>query len=381
MSTETALARYEFKRKLDEVRSVKGRATELISLYVPPERQIFDVTNYLRNEYAQSSNIKSRTTKKNVMWAIESLIGRLKNYKAPPPNGVVFFVGHKSGSGDQSVPVTMVIEPPEPFTTFMYRCDSFFYTEILDDMLAEKDTYGLIVIDRQEATLGYVRGRRIVPIKTMESHVMGKHSRGGQSALRFERLIENAAHEYFKKVADLATESFLGDKTVRGIIIGGPGPTKDFFLKEGYLHHELEKKVIDTFDTGYTDEYGLKELVKNASKALENLDIIKEKNLMERFFEELRKGDESLAVYGEAEVLKALEIGAVETLLVSEGIDALRESKGIGTVADKSYVQTLSEMAAGYGTKVELVSTESEEGDMLIKAFNGLVAILRYRMR
>jgi len=381
MNSETALARYEFKRKLDEVRSVKGRATELITLYVPPGKQVSDVTNYLRNEYAQSSNIKSRTTKKNVMWAIESLIGRLKNYKAPPDNGVVFFVGHKSGSGDQSVPVTMVIEPPEPFTTFLYRCDSFFYTEILDDMLAEKETYGLIVMDRQEATLGYVRGRRIVLIKTMESHVMGKHSRGGQSALRFERLIENAAHEYFKKVADLAAESFLGEKAVTGLIIGGPGPTKDYFVKEGYLHHELEKKVIDTFDTGYTDEYGLKELVKNASKALENLDIIKEKKLMEHFFEELRRGDESLAVYGEAEVLKALETGAVDTLLVSEGIDTLRESKGVGNVADKSYVQTLSEMAANFGTKVELVSTDSEEGEMLIKAFNGLAGILRYRTR
>jgi len=42
-----------------------------------------------------------------------------------------------------------------------------------------------------------------------------KHGRGGQSARRFERLIEIAAHEYYKKVADVVNESFLSERTSR----------------------------------------------------------------------------------------------------------------------------------------------------------------------
>ena len=71
-----ARARYEFKRKLEEIQSMQGRGTELISLYVPPDKQIPDVTAYLRNELSQASNIKSKSTRKNVGAAIESILNR-----------------------------------------------------------------------------------------------------------------------------------------------------------------------------------------------------------------------------------------------------------------------------------------------------------------
>ncbi|MGA8664610.1 MAG: hypothetical protein WB809_06070 [Thermoplasmata archaeon] len=117
--TDPQLLRYVFQRKLDEIAQCRGRATELISLYVSPGKQISDVMGYLRNEYAQSSNIKSRTTRKNVMWAIESLMGRVRGFKEPPANGVAFFVGSKAIGSDKSEPVTFIVEPPEPLHTYL----------------------------------------------------------------------------------------------------------------------------------------------------------------------------------------------------------------------------------------------------------------------
>jgi len=76
---------YDLKRQLEELKKCRGKHTELISLYVPPSKQIFDVVSYLRNEYSQSQNIKSKTTMKNVLSAIESIMSRLKNFKQPPP--------------------------------------------------------------------------------------------------------------------------------------------------------------------------------------------------------------------------------------------------------------------------------------------------------
>lgn len=403
----TDLQTYEFRRSLEEVRKLSGRGTELISLYIPPSKQISDVSNYLRSEYSQSSNIKSASTRKNVQAAISSILSRLKNFKQPPENGLVFFVGHRSIGADQTDMVQFVLEPPEPVPTFIYRCDSKFFTETIEGMLETKETYGLIVIDRSEATIGYLHGKRIESVKNMQSMVPSKHGRGGQSARRFERVIEIAAHEYYKKVAGVANESFLSRKDLVGILVGGPGPTKEFFVKSEYLHYELQKKIIDTFDIGYTDEYGLKELVEKARESLIDIDLMREKDLMQKLFEEIRKPDGGLSIYGEDQVKNALMIGAVDTLILSEDLrrvklkltcpscgakkEALAKDSTEDVKCDKcsaimkvdevdDLVGELHKIAGQNNTKVEFVSGESEEGGLLLKAFGGIAGILRFRV-
>ncbi len=403
----SSMDKYRFRRALEEIEQAQGRGTELVSVYVPPDRPIFDVTNYLRGEYSQSSNIKSASTRKHVMGAIESIINRLKQWKMPPSNGLVAFVGHKDIGADQTEMVAYVLEPPEPVPSFLYRCDSRFYTEPLHEMLAEKDLYGLIVIDRNEATLGLLEGKRIEVIKNLESLVPGKHRMGGQSARRFERLIEQAAHEFYVKVAGVATEAFLNRRELKGLLIGGPGYTKDYFESQGYLHHELQKRVLETFDTGYTNENGLRELVEKAKDLLQGLDLMREKSLVQRLMEEIRKENGGLASYGEGQVRHALDLGAVDTVLISEGLRKFRfkmrctncgneEDKTLadettippcpkcgGTyevVEKRDMVEELSGLAERTNTKVELISKDSDEGQLLLKAFGGLAAILRYRV-
>ena len=406
MSMDDDRKKYEFRRSLEELEKMQGRGTELISLYIPPGRQISDVMSYLREEYSQSSNIKSKSTRKNVMSAIESIMSRLKYFKKPPKNGLVFFVGHVSTRGDQTDMVAYVLEPPEPVQSFLYRCDSRFYLEPLKDMLGHKDVYGLLVIDRSEATIGFLKGRRIETVKHIESLVPSKHHQGGQSSRRFERLIEQAVHEFFKKVGDVANEVFLSVPDLKGILIGGPGATKEFFVKGEYLHHELRKKIIDLYDTGYTNEYGLRELVSKAVETLQDLEIAKEKALINRFLKEVMKPDGGLAVYGEEEVREALMMGAVDTLLISEGLRKMRvrwrcpqcgeeiEETVKGDVPEKrcdkcnvnmsvvekqDLIEQYYDLAEQTSAKVELISEDSEEGQLLLKAFGGMAALLRYR--
>ena len=183
------------------------------------------------------------------------------------------------------------------------------------------------------------------------------------------------------------------------------GPTKREFLNGGYLDYRVQKKIIGVYDTGYTDEYGLKEVINNASDDLEEMDIIKEKRIMKRFLEEVRN-DRGLAIYGEKEVRKALEQGAVDTLLLS---DALRQYKvevncpSCGhnekmivkdvenikcpecsspmVVKEKhDIIEEYAEMAEQTSTKVEIISRETDEGETLLKAFGGIAGILRYRI-
>jgi peptide chain release factor subunit 1 len=191
-----------------------------------------------------------------------------------------------------------------------------------------------------------------------------------------------------------------------GILVGGPGATKDYVVKEGYLHHELQKKVVDTFDTGYTDEYGLRELVENARSAITDIELMHEKELIQRLLTEIRNADGGLSAYGEEVVRNATEAGAADVLLLSEGLNKRRvyvkcpnghsyayttsESPdkvqcsecGASAVIEKDLdlVDDFFELADKFSTTVEIISADSEEGEMLMKAFGGIAAVLRYRV-
>ena len=405
MKSSLSKTKYEFRRKLEELEKYKGRGTELITLYIPPDKNIADVSNQLRSELSQASNIKSKQTRTNVMAGLEAILQRLKYYKKPPEHGMVIISGVVDFNGKQKH-ITEIIEPPEPVPLYKYHCDSTFYLAPLKEMLVEKKVYGLIVIDRREATVGLLRGKRIEVLSYTSSMVPGKHRQGGQSSVRFERLRQIAIHEFYKKVGDKASEALLPYKeNLMGILIGGPSPTKEEFYEGEYLHHELQRKVIGLFDVSYTDESGLYELVEKAQDALQELDIMREKRLMNRFLREIAK--DGLAAYGEEEIRKYLNLGAVDTLLLSEDLRYERvrykcpvcgkeveitvkegvekppvceeDNVTMEEIERRDIILELSDLAEKMGSNVEFLSTESEEGAMLYNAFGGIAAILRFK--
>ncbi len=414
-----ATDKYLFKKALKELKNKKGKGTELISLYIPANRRVSDIAQYLREELSQSSNIKSKSTRKNVQSAIEVILQRLKLLKEPLEKGAIIFAGMipRGGPGTEKMEV-YVLEPPEPVKTFVYRCDSQFYTEPLEDFIQDKDIYGIILIDRNEATIGLVKGKNIQVLKRLTSGVPGKFKAGGQSARRLERLIDDAANQFMIRVGEYANEEFLPllqEKKLRGILVGGPGNTKNEFVNKDYLHHELKKKVIDTFDLCYTEEFGIRELLDKASDLLRDLELMKEKEVVQKFFKELIKEDGGLAAYGEKEVLKYLQMGAVDTLILTDNLNMSRviikcnncdyteeinvknddvqkleeELKNkecpkcggaLYIAEEEDIIEYFSKLCDESNTKLLIVSTDTEEGSQIYKAFKGIAAILRYKL-
>jgi peptide chain release factor subunit 1 len=408
----TERQRYVFRRTLEELEQYRGNGTTLVTLYVPPTRQLSDVAQMVRNEVGQASNIKSKSTQDAVTSALASILARLKNYRETPKNGLAIFVGDVNVGAGKTQQVAHLIEPPLPVGTYQYRCESTFNLEPLKSMGQIENSYGLIVLDRKECSMGFLRGKAITPVYNRQSLVPSKHGRGGQSAQRFERLIEIAAHEWFTQCAEKATEIFL-NADIKALLLGGPGPTKEFFAREDYLHHELRKKLYPQFfDTGYTDDdQGLKEMVENAGAAIDEIGRMQDRKLMQQFLRETAKQDGGLGTYGEAEVRKALEAGAVQHLLLSENLrkdrltftnrqtgevlhrvvphlqadEAVAEQSrkwgGNQTeVARTDLIEDLSDLAEASGAEVHIVSAASEEGGILMNAFGGIVALLRYKV-
>jgi peptide chain release factor subunit 1 len=400
---------------LERLGSKEGRGTELVSLYVPPGRQISEAVSMLNNEYGTASNIKSTTTRKNVQDAIVKVTQRLKLFKQVPENGLVIFCGAipQNGPGSEKIE-TYVIIPPEPIQVYLYRCDAKFHTEYLQEFLKEKETYGIIVLDASGATYATLRGKRLDVVEKITSGVPGKFRAGGQSARRFDRQREAKMQEYLKRVGEHSNKTFLEIENLKGLILGGPGFTKYDFEKGSYLHYTLKEKILATIDTSYIGEQGVEEVVEHSHEILRRIRYVEEKKIIQDFLQEIGH-DTGLATYGEDEVRKYLKAGIVQTLLLSDDLDLVRvtvkcsscdyskretmkrhkvlelEQNISGSACPNCSVPSLSvtdvtelidelaDLAEETGADVEVLSGETEEGQMLKNSFGGIAAVLRYK--
>ncbi len=419
MSAEkkSSLELFRLRKTLNMLASKEGSHTELITIYIPPGKQISDALNMLRDEYGTATNIKSNVTRKNVQDAIVKTQQRLKLFKEPPPTGLVVFCGaipqEGGGPGTERME-TYVVIPPEPIKIYLYRCDSRFHTEHLQEMLREKETYGILLVDASHATIATLQGKRLDIVREMHSGVTGKTRAGGQSARRYERLRDMQLNEYYTRVGNHANEIFLPIENLKGIILGGPGPTKYDFEKGEYLNYQLRNKIIATVDTAYVEEQGVKEVVDKAPEIMRKVRYIEEKEIMQKFLYEVGH-DTGLITYGEEEVRRALNAGAVRLLLISENINLTRvtikcsacgyteqqtvknqdlqtfeqsltgkpcpkcQAPSLSVVEKTDIVDDLAQIAEYSSTPVEIISTETEEGQMLKNAFGGIAAMLRFK--
>ena len=185
------------------------------------------------------------------------------------------------------------------------------------EMLEVKEVYGMVVMDRRDANIALLKGKTIVPIVKTHSEVPGKFKAGGQSAMRFARQIEGAAKDHYKKVAEYMKEAFLNMEGLKGIIVGGPGPTKYDFVEGGFITNEVRKKIIAIKDLSYTEEFGLEELLEKSQDVLAQEEVTEEKKIVIKFLETLAT-KQNMVAYGEADVMKKLKMGVVDKLLLSE---------------------------------------------------------------
>ena len=358
--------RFKIKKIIKELEDYRARHTELVSVYIPKGYDIVKVQQQLSSEQSTARNIKSTSTRKNVTDALEKINRELKTYKRTPENGLAAFSGNVSAIEGSSDVRVWSFEPPVPLNVKIYKCGQVFYLDPLKDMMIIKEAYGLIVIDRREGNVALLKGKSIIPLVHYTSMVPGKYKAGGQSAARFARVREGLAKDFFKKVGAAATEQFRKIENLKGVIIGGPGPTKEEFARGSYLGTDIKDKIIGTVDIGYTGEEGLEETVVKGADLLAEEEITAEKKVITHFFEVLSVKPE-IAAYGEEEVKKALDMNAVDTLIISEKIDTNKSEKFI-------------ESAEESGAEWVIVSDETREGKLLID-IGGIAAILRFPMQ
>jgi len=357
--------KYELEALIEELEGYRGRHTELITVLVPAGATLTQTTKQLEDEKGTATNIKSTGTRKNVINALERAIRKLKEIGKTPENGLAVYSGNVSSVEGKEDLQVWAIEPPKKLKVKIYRCDQTFVLDPLKEMLETEDVYGLLVIERNEATIGILDGKHIKILQHLTSGIPGKTRAGGQSSQRFHRIRESMAKEFFKRVAEYMKDAFFDNKKLKGILIGGPIPTKEEFLEQGQLVTALKDKVVAVKDLGGTEMHGLQELVELSQDVLAEQEITKQRQILDLFFEKLAR-DPNKVSYGMAEVEDRLNKGAVDKLIISKTLP-------------REKVKFLENLANASSSEIHIVTNETSEG-VQFDNLGGVGATLRFEV-
>jgi len=401
---------WKVKKLIKSLEAARGNGTSMISLIIPPGDQISRVSKMLADEYGTASNIKSRVNRLSVLGAITSVQHRLKLYTKVPPNGLVIYCGTIVTEEGKEKKVNIDFEPFKPINTSLYLCDNKFHTEALTALLADDNRFGFIVMDGNGALFGTLQGNTRDVLHKFTVDLPKKHGRGGQSALRFARLRMEKRHNYVRKVAETAVTLFLtNDKAnVSGLILAGSADFKTELSQSDMFDQRLQAKIIKLVDVSYGGENGFNQAIELAAESLANVKFIQEKKLIGRYFDEISQ-DTGKYCFGVDDTLKALEMGAVETLICWENLDIQRvtlknhatgEEKILFLNSEQEKDKThfmdqetgveleleenmplLEWMANNYkkfGAALEIITDRSQEGSQYVRGFGGIGGMLRY---
>ena len=406
---------YKIRKTLDELSKKSGRGTELITVYIPKGKQLHEIINALQQEQGTADNIKSDLTRTHVVDSLGKVVQRLKLYKKTPERGLVMFCGAlpPEGGGPLGSEVVKVweIDPPKDLKQYLYRCDDHFHVDILKDMLKDDNLIGFLAIDAKDAGWGLLHGDKIEVLSQTGSGVAGKHRQGGQSAKRFQKLREMELTYYFNRVAETTREYFIDIYPIKGLVISGPGPTKEDFINGNYLEYRLQNMIVSTIDSSYSGAEGIREAFSKASDILSNFRMVEEKKLVEDLFREINSHS-GLGAYGLKEIIDYLKNNVVKTLIITDDTNMYRvegkckrcqniqeEILELPQVIPKKteyannpcpkcnameveaneqdIVDYLELLAAKTGSALEVISGKAEHGNMLA-SLGKAGAILRY---
>ena len=410
-SDDTNIEIWKIKKLIKSLDAARGSGTSMISLILAPKSQISITAKMLVEEYGTATNIKSRVNKLSVLSAITSTQQRLKLFNKVPPNGLVIYCGTILTDDGKEKKVNIDFEPFKPINTSLYLCDSRFHTEALHQLLESDDKFGFIIMDGNGSLFGTLAGNTREVLSKFSVDLPKKHGRGGQSALRFARLRLEKRANYLKKVAEIANLTFISnDKiNVTGIILAGSAEFKNDLHQSKLFDPRLVEKVIKVVDVSYGGENGFNQAIELSADALTNVKFVYEKKLISQYFTEISQ-DTGKYCFGIDDTLKALEMGAIETLIVFENLDIMRyilknsqtqeeiikylnpeqetdntnfiteDDIELELVEKLQLIEWFANNYKSFGTTLELVTDKSQEGTQFVRGFGGLGGILRYQV-
>lgn len=218
---------------------------------------------------------------------------------------------------------------------------------------------GCVVMSGNNTTLYTICGTEIIQNLNIYVDLPSKHGRGGQSKLRFERLAEEARHNYVSKVIESILRVYSKDVP---LIVGGPSYLKDRMRDRLSIINDAPK-ILRVVDIQYDKRNGLNEMMRHCGDLMTSINLSKEKKWIEKFLDSVSIGD-NMSVYGDKNVQYCLDNGFMKTLIVDEN-----------AIPDE-----IISICKKFDTEIVLISSMLPEASQLKIGFGNMVGILRYEV-
>jgi peptide chain release factor subunit 1 len=342
-------------------------ATCLVTVYIPPKKQIHLVVSQLQGEIGTASCIKSHRTKLAVQSALTTAIAKLKALKVTPARGLALFAGEVFINGKEDK-ISEIIEPLINIEKADYVCGKRFDTEELRKSLVDYERVGFVVMDGSSLLLGTISGNKRETLFKKEVELPKHHKKGGQSSMRFARLRLEARQSYIIATCGYIKRIFITDDrpNVAALVIGGFAELKDEMLGKESDHFDkrlkpIIRKVCKLSNSG---EEGFTQLIKQSEDILGRVRFLTEQELLENLRTSQEKMDQ-MSVIGRRDTMECLEMQAIKKIILWEDIPDL---------------EWFSDRSKEFGFEIEVVDNKSEIAAQFVRAYGGVAAFLRYRV-
>ncbi|KAI3994928.1 hypothetical protein MKX01_041337 [Papaver californicum] len=347
---------WKIKNLIKELQSARGNATSMISLIMPPRDQQSRVTKMLVN-------------RRSVLGAITSDQQRLKLYNKVPPNGLVLYTGTIVTDDGKEKKVTYDFEPFKPINV---SGRALCFLSVYRSRLISR--YNMM--DGNGTLFGTLSGNTREILHKFTVDLPYKHGRGGQSALRFSRLRTEKCHNYVRKTAELAPQYYINSASsqpnVSGLILAGSADFKTELSQSGMFDPRLQAKILKVVDVSCGGENG------NSCHK-----FVQETRLIGKYFQEIEQ-DTGKYVSGVDDTLKALEVGALKTLIVWENLDIRRYILKNSVTGETSIHHFSNADENDQSTSMISPITQnfdpSQEGFQFCRGYEVIGRVLRYQL-
>jgi|EP01049_Picozoa_sp_SAG25_P005657 peptide chain release factor subunit 1 len=411
---------FKVKKLIQMLEAARGNGTSMISLIIRPKDEVSRAQRMLTEEYGTASNIKSRVNRLSVLSAITSTQERLKHYNRVPENGLVVYCGTVITDEGKERKVTFDFEPFKPINTSLYLCDNKFHTEALQELLSDDKRYGFIVMDGHGCLYGTLSGNTRTVLHKFSVDLPKKHGRGGQSAQRFARLRMEKRHNYVRKCAETAVQFFIDGPNARanvnGLVLAGSADFKTELAQSDLFDLRLKAIIVAQVDVSYGGLNGFNQAIELSSETLGNVKFLQEKKLISSYFDEISQ-DTGRYCFGVRDTMMALDMGAVEKLIVFENLEMQRlvlrrqgaaedeiptikyltkkqmddpvhfkcaDEEGnqcdLEITEQESLVEWIAENFKKFGCTLDFVTDNSQEGSQFVRGFGGIGGIIRWQV-
>lgn len=243
---------------------------------------------------------------------------------------------------------------------YIYVAGKKPYLKPFYDILKINYKIMLAILDQKSAKIKLLHGSKVIEEERLSINLQGRHKKGGQSQKRFLRARKTFIQGFYKRIAKKIAK--LDSNDIEILLLGGVGNAKIEFHDE--LNPELKKKC--RFVNNISFNSSTNSITK---KIIENLYDYRRKHILELTsrFEKLVK--EGLIIKRNSEIQKALEIGAVDTLLISASY--------FHSISKSKKIIKMIEMAENSSSKIEFVTNPKLVEKL--KKYEHVLALMRYR--